>query len=62
MKCSECGADSEVISSRPFADRVMRRRKCKGCGKRWSTGEFTVDRYMSKTVLAILHKYLTAAR
>ena len=61
MKC-DCGGDSEVISSRPFDDRVMRRRKCKACGKRWSTGEFRCSRYMSKTVLAILHKFLTAAK
>jgi transcriptional regulator NrdR family protein len=62
MKCPECGGDSCVISSRPFPDRVMRRRRCVKCGQRWSTGEFHVDRYMSKTVLAILRKFLTGAK
>lgn len=58
MKCAECGGDTEVLSTRPFISHVMRRRKCKGCGRRWSTVEAEVTRYISKTVIAILRKFL----
>jgi transcriptional regulator NrdR family protein len=43
--CPKCSTDSAVLDSRPKADGVIkRRRKCKGCGYRWSTVEIIEGR------------------
>lgn len=42
MKCGRCGeGKSKVIDSRPSENgaRIVRRRQCLSCGKRWRTQE-----------------------
>lgn len=51
--CPECrSSETHVIDSRPQHVRskhIRRRRKCVGCGHRWSTFEIHEDRYMTLT-------------
>ncbi|MFR2756604.1 MAG: hypothetical protein ACLTC0_13515 [Eisenbergiella massiliensis] len=44
-QCPSCGStNSEVIDIRyrPSLKRVVRRRRCKACGKRWNTVEIRI--------------------
>lgn len=38
-RCIKCGSDSTVIDSRQNDKAIRRRRKCQGCGFRWTTLE-----------------------
>lgn len=44
MKCAHCGGLSFVADSRPQAEEIFRRRKCRVCGHRWSTYEVSRER------------------
>lgn len=44
MKCPNCNYDGvEVIDSRPAHSRIVRRRKCKTCGHKYTTWEVPAD-------------------
>lgn len=43
MNCPKCGRWMSVVDSRPKGDTVMRRRRCKSCGKKLSTYEVSKD-------------------
>jgi len=56
MNCIKCKNDTTVTDSRPAPrNRIRRRRKCLGCGDRFSTYELLApredtDRRMTKTI------------
>lgn len=39
MDCPECGADTRVVETAPYPNRVRRRRECEACGHRFTTRE-----------------------
>ena len=51
MRYCNCGADSQVVDSRPLPDGVRRTRQCSACGKRWYTVEIERGLYRRMTAL-----------
>lgn len=45
MTCPMCDCSTVVVDSRSFGDFVRRRRKCSGCGHRFTTVEIDKDIY-----------------
>jgi len=41
--CEKCETDSHVYDVRDNGARVMRRRECLNCGRRWKTYEINAD-------------------
>lgn len=39
MNCQKCGGKGDVVDSRPQGADTWRRRRCRGCGERWTTVE-----------------------
>lgn len=45
MNCPKCGCDTFVIDTRSRGQAVKRRRRCQGCGHRFTTYEISKDFY-----------------
>lgn len=43
MKCKYCNKDATVVSTWSSCGEVIRKRKCKYCGKSFYTAEYEVD-------------------
>ncbi len=53
MRCNECQSETDVKDSRIRIDEngndvVYRRRLCRGCGIKYTTYEFTEDKYLQQ--------------
>ncbi len=53
MRCPRCQRRAEVYDSRPSDGRVWRRRKCTGCGFRFTTWEMGVLKQRDRALEAL---------
>lgn len=56
--CTRCGAQSDVIDSRPRQLGFHRRRECPSCNRRWSTMEIAADEYKALVIIASIDSRL----